>query len=40
VFVSDVDRADLYELVVLRKAAELLPVQRAIEHERFGVATS
>jgi len=40
VFAADVDRADLYELVVLRKAAELLPVQRAIEHDRFGVATS
>ena len=39
-FAADGDRADLYELVVLRKAAELLPVQRAIEHDRFGVATS
>jgi len=26
--------------VVMRKAAELLPLQRAIEHERFGVSTS
>jgi predicted nucleotidyltransferase len=40
VFAADVDRADLYELVVMRKAAELLPIQRAIERERFGVATS
>lgn len=40
VFAADVDRADLYELVVLRKAAELLPLQRAIERDRFGVATS
>ena len=37
---GDVDRADLYELVVMRKAAELLPIQRAIERDRFGVATS
>ena len=40
VFAADVDRADLYELVVMRKAAELLPIQRAIERERFGVVTS
>jgi predicted nucleotidyltransferase len=40
VFVADEERADLYELVVMRKAAELLPVQRAIEHGRFGVVTA
>jgi hypothetical protein len=40
VFAADVDQADLYELVVMRKAAELLPLQRAIEHDRFGVSTS
>jgi predicted nucleotidyltransferase len=40
VFAADVDRADLFELVVMRKAAELLPVQRAIERDRFGVVTS
>ena len=40
VFAADVDQADLYELVVMRKAAELLPIQRAIEHDRFGVSTS
>ena len=40
VFADDGDRADLYELVVMRKAAELLPVQRAIERDRFGVATT
>ena len=40
VFAADVYRADLFELVVMRKAAELLPIQRAIERERFGVATS
>ena len=40
VFAADVDEADLYELVVMRKAAELLPHQRAIERDRFGVSTS
>jgi predicted nucleotidyltransferase len=40
IFAADVDQADLYELVVMRKAAELLPIQRAIEHDRFGVSTS
>ena len=40
VFAGDVDRVDLYELIVMRKAAELLPVQRAIERDRFGVSTS
>ncbi|MCX6545069.1 MAG: nucleotidyltransferase domain-containing protein [Acidobacteria bacterium] len=40
IFAADVDQADLYELVVMRKAAELLPLQRAIEHDRFGVSTS
>ena len=32
--------ADLYELEVMRSAAELLPIQRAIERERFGVSTT
>jgi len=40
VFAGDGDRADLYELVVMRKAAELLPVQCSIERDRFGVATT
>ncbi len=40
VFAADDDRADLYDLVVMRKAAELLPIQRAIERDRFGVSTS
>jgi predicted nucleotidyltransferase len=40
VFEGDEDRADLYELVVMRKAAELLPIQRAIERDSFGVATT
>jgi len=40
VFSADPERADRRELVIMRRAAELLPIQRAIERERFGVATS
>lgn len=40
VFTADPERADRRELVVMRRAAELLPIQRAIERERFAVATS
>jgi predicted nucleotidyltransferase len=40
VFAADGYRADFYELVVMRKAAELLPIQREIERDRFGVTTS
>lgn len=36
----DSTRADLWELVVMRKAAELLPIQRRLEEERFGISTS
>jgi predicted nucleotidyltransferase len=36
----DPDEADRYELVVMNRAAELLPIQRQIEMERFGVSTS
>ena len=39
-FAADSGRADRRELVIMRRAAELLPIQRAIERERFGVATS
>lgn len=31
--------ADFHELAVMRRAAELLPIQRAWERERFGVST-
>jgi len=37
---TDPDEADRYELVVMNRAAELLPIQRQIEIERFGVSTS
>ncbi|MEW5983789.1 MAG: nucleotidyltransferase domain-containing protein [Acidobacteriota bacterium] len=40
VFAADSERADRRELVVMRRAAELLPIQRAAERERFGVVTS
>lgn len=37
---SDSTRNDLWELTVMRRAAELLPIQRRLELERFGVSTS
>ena len=37
---ADPDEADRYELVIMNRAAELLPIQRQIEIERFGVSTS
>lgn len=37
---TDVTRADEYELVVMRRAAELLPIQRCLEEEMFGVSTT
>lgn len=37
---TDSDLADRYELIVMNRAAELLPIQRQIEIERFGVSTS
>ncbi len=36
----DIDAADDYELRVMNRAAELLPIQRQIEIERFGVSTT
>lgn len=37
---TDPDKADAYELMVMNRAAELLPIQRQIEIERFGVSTT
>ncbi len=37
---TDVDAADDYELRVMNRAADLLPIQRRIEIERFGVSTT
>jgi predicted nucleotidyltransferase len=32
--------ADYYELLVMRRAAELLPIERRLEEEEFGVSTA
>jgi len=32
--------ADLYELVVMRRGAELLPIERELERDMFGVSTA
>ncbi len=40
IFAADSTQADLYELLVFRRAADLLPLQRARELELFGVSTS
>jgi len=36
----DSTAADLYELLVMRQAAELLPIQRQLEEDYFGVSTT
>lgn len=36
----DSDAADYYELYVMRRAAELLPIERRLEEEEFGVSTT
>ena len=40
IFAADSTEADLYELYILNRAADLLPHQRARERELFGVSTS
>lgn len=40
VFAADAAAADRAELVTMRRAAELLPIQREIERQVFGVSTS
>jgi hypothetical protein len=37
VFETDSTQADEYELLVMRRAAELVPLQRQIEKELFGL---
>ena len=37
---ADSTAADLWELEVMRRAADLLPIQRTIERELFGVSTT
>lgn len=40
VLATDSDAADLYELYVMNRAEELLPIQRRLEEETFGVSTT
>jgi predicted nucleotidyltransferase len=40
ILATDPDTADDYELRIMNRAADLLPVQRQIELERFGVSTT
>ncbi len=40
VFAADSAAADRSELIIMRRAAELLPIQREIERQAFGVSTS
>lgn len=40
VLATDSDAADLYELYVMNRAEELLPIQRRLEEEMFGVSTT
>ena len=40
VFTADAHRADVFEMASMREAADLLPVQRALERERSGAVTS
>jgi predicted nucleotidyltransferase len=37
---SDTDAADRYELVIMSRAEELLPIQRELERQRFGFSTT
>jgi predicted nucleotidyltransferase len=40
IMATDPDAVDDYELRVMNRAADLLPIQRQIELERFGVSTT
>jgi predicted nucleotidyltransferase len=40
VFASDSTQADLLELLVMRRGADLLPIQRRLELDLLGVSTS
>jgi hypothetical protein len=37
---EDAREVDRWELVVMRRAAELLPIQREVERDLYGVSTS
>jgi len=40
VYASDSTQADRYELLIMRRAAELLPIERRLERDLFGVSTT
>ncbi|HEY0783470.1 MAG TPA: nucleotidyltransferase domain-containing protein [Thermoanaerobaculia bacterium] len=40
IYAADSTCADLHELLILRRAADLLPLQRELERELFGLSTS
>jgi hypothetical protein len=40
IYTADSDRVDRRELVIMRRASDLLPVQRALERDLFGVTSS
>jgi predicted nucleotidyltransferase len=40
VVATDASQADLHELDIMRRAAELQPIERWIERETFGIATT
>ena len=40
IFAADSTEVDLHELLIMRRAADLLPFQRAREIELFGISTS
>lgn len=40
VLATDSDAADYYELYIMNRAEELLPIQRRLEEETFGVSTT
>ncbi len=40
VYAHDAEAIDRWELLVMRRAADLLPVQRRIERDLFGVSSS
>jgi predicted nucleotidyltransferase len=40
IYASDSTQADRCELVIMRRAAELLPIERRLERDLFGVSTT
>lgn len=40
IYASDPTQADRRELVIMRRAAELLPIERRLERDLFGISTT